>query len=192
MMGGCFAQDETSQTVDTYWVADGLRLDSVMQNVSVADAFYSGGDSANDEMMITYQADNYGMSYLVTGIRSSEGTSNRIGQVIFSGSGKVSVLGQQNGNTSNWSEPLGEKFTWWARGGKYKRGGEVGDLYVYNLEDSEPRMFRVGSALKTQNRIIYNVLYRNDRTGWKMQWQPMAGMTGTAFFEPTTATLAEQ
>ena len=191
MMGGCFAQDEAGSAVDTYWVADGLHLDSMVQNVSVADTVFPGGDSVNDELMITYQADSYDASYLITGIRPPEVTTRR-GLVIFSGSGNASVLSQQEGNTPSWLEPLGEKFTWWMRGGKYKRGGEVGDLYVYNLEDSEPRMFRVGSALKHQNRIIYSVQYRNERTGWKLQWQPMRGLNGTAFFEPTTGTLAEQ
>ena len=191
MMGGCFAQDESGAAVDTYWVADRHHLDSGVSNTTVAAAEFSGGDSATDAMECTLQADGYYSAYHICSLFSPEG-GNRKGQVIFSGSSGIHVLGQQNGNTSAWSEVLKERFTWWMRGGKYKRGGEVGDLYVYNLENSEPRLFRIGSALKGNNRIIYNVNYCNERTRWRLQWQPMRSLSGTAFFEPTTATLAEQ
>ena len=191
MMGGCFAQDETGAAVDTYWLADSLHLDSGVSNATVAAAEFMGGDSERDTMECTMQADGYYSAYHICSLFSQAG-NNKPGQVIFSGSTEINVLGQQNGNTTAWREVLGERFTWWMRGGKYKRGGEVGDLYVYNLENSYPRIFRVGSALKSQNRIIYNVNYCNERTRWKLQWQPMRSLTGTAFFEPTTGTLAEQ
>ena len=187
MMGGCFAQDETSRTVDTYWVAEKLHLDSGVQNVVIASVPFSGGDSRNDVFRITYQADFYDTSYLIAGLRPVEG---KVGILIYQGSAEVCLLGQQNGNTANWNEVQGEKFTWWAEGGMYKHGENVRTLYAY--QDAGERYLNVGSALKRQNRIIYNVEYANKQTRVRLQWQPMVGMTGAAFFEPTTGTLAEQ
>ena len=191
MMGGCFAQDETSQTVDTYWVAEMVQLVSTVSNAKIAVAPFEGGSSADDEMEVTLQADQYYDCYLIASVRPHE-TSLKKGMVIFSGAGDFHVLGQENGNTDKWYEPLKQKFTWWMRDGLYKRGDEVGTLYAYQREDSEVRDFCLGSSTNHLNRIIYNANYCNKRTGVRLQWQPMAGMTGTAFFEPTTGTLAEQ
>ena len=191
MMGGCFAQDETSRTVDTYWVAEMVQLVSTVSNAKIAVAPFEGGSSADDEMEVTLQADQYYDCYLIASVRPHE-TSLKKGSVIFQGAGEFCVLGQENGNTSSWYEPLKQKFTWWMRDGLYKRGDEVGTLYAYQREDSEARDFCLGSSTKNLNRIIYNANYCNKRTGVRLQWQPMAGMTGTAFFEPTTGTLAEQ
>ena len=191
MMGGCFAQDETSQTVDTYWVAEMVQLVSTVSNAKIAVAPFEGGSSEDDEMEVTLQADQYYDCYLIASVRP-QATSHKKGIVIFSGAGDFHVLGQENGNTDKWYEPLKQKFTWWMRNGLYKRGDDVGTLYAYQREDSEARDFCLGSSLKALNRIIYNANYCNKRTGVRLQWQPMAGMTGTAFFEPTTGTLAEQ
>lgn len=189
MMGGCFAQDETSQTVDTYWVAEMVHLKSAVSNAIIASALFQGGDSVNDVFRVTYQADRYDTSYLVGSLAPVEG---RVGELIFSGTSFSSVIGQQNGIAPNWKEVLGEKFTWWAQDGMYKRGDEVGTLYAYQCDDSAGRTLNVGSAPSFHNRKVYNLEYFNSRTGVRLQWQPMAGMTGAAFFEPTTATLAEQ
>lgn len=191
MMGGCFAQDETSQTVDTYWVAEMVQLASPVPNTKIAVALFEGGSSADDEMEVTFQADNYYDCYLIVSVRPHD-TSHKKGIVVFSGTADLHVLGQENGNTSSWYELIKQKFTWWMRDGLYKRGDEVGTLYAYQREDSEARDFCLGSSTKNLNRIIYNANYCNKRTGVRLQWQPMAGMTGTAFFEPTTGTLAEQ
>ena len=191
MMGGCFAQDETSQTVDTYWVAEMVQLASRVPNAKIAVAPFEGGSSADDEMEVTLQAVQYYDCYLIASVRP-QATSHKKGIVVFSGTGDFHVLGQENGNTDKWYEPLKQKFTWWMRDGLYKRGDEVGTLYAYQREDSEARDFCLGSSTKHLNRIIYNANYCNKRTGVRLQWQPMAGMTGTAFFEPTTGTLAEQ
>lgn len=191
MMGGCFAQDETSRTVDTYWVSEMVQLASSVANAKIATAPFEGGSSEDDEMEVTLQADNYYDCYLIASVREHN-ISHRKGLVIFSGAGDFHVLGQENGNTSSWFEPLKQKFTWWMRNGLYKRGDEVGTLYAYHREDSEAREFCLGSSTKNLNRIIYNANYCNKRTGVRLQWQPMAGMTGAAFFEPTTGTLAEQ
>lgn len=189
MMGGCFAQDETSQTVDTYWVAEMVHLENTLPNTVIAEVLFCGGDSENDVFRITYQAKEYYNSYLVGSLRPVEG---KTGMLIFQGSGLQSILAQYNGNSSPWCEVLEEKYTWWVSGGKYKRGDEVETLIAYRCEDSAERSFRLGSAPKHHNRMIYNEEYSNARTGVRLQWQPMSGMTGAAFFEPTTATLAEQ
>lgn len=189
MMGGCFAQDETSRTVDAYWVAEMVQLESPLPNTVIAEVLFCGGDSENDELRITYQADYYYDCYLIGALRPVAGNT---GMLIFQGAGDFCILAQANGNSSSWNEVLGEKYTWWASGGKYKRGDEVGTLLTYNCDDSAERSFRLGSSQKHYNRKIYNEEYYNARTGVRLQWQPMAGMTGTAFFEPTTGTLAEQ
>lgn len=189
LMGGCFSQNEAGQSVDSYWPAEKVKIDTGVQNIIIADCSVAGGDHTHDELSIIYQVDDFGDSFAVGGLRP---VSGRKGFALFQGYSGFCVVALESGNTSAWEEALGERVIWWARDALYKRGADAGPLEEFSLADSDLRGFRIGSALASQNRFIFNLSYSNRRTGVKAQWQPMIGLYGIAFYEPSTATLSEQ
>ena len=190
IMGGAFAQDASSLTVDTYWPVERVLIDTGIENIVIAEASIKGGDSLHDDLSITYQESVLNASFLIVGLRNPD---TREGLVIFqSAVGLGNILAQKSGNSATWREQLGEKYTWFARNGSYKRGEDMGILEPYSLENKRVRQYRIGSALSENERYFYNSSYSNGSTGQKAQWIPMKSFSGYAFFEPVSLILAEQ
>lgn len=189
-MGGCFAQEENSSTVDTYWPTQRVLVSNGVQNSILAETSIFGGDSQHDELAVEMQASTFAVSHLIAGLRQR--LESRAGLLVLQGWDSNFLLGQFNGNTSAWPAQLGEKYRWWTKNGHYERENKTEALETYSLDDSTERYFRLGGALAEHGRYYYNIAYYNSRTGNKAQWIPMLGMNGSAFFEPVTLTLTEQ
>ena len=50
MMGGCFAQNEKSETVDSYWAASHVDMPPAEVSLEIINFSFPGGDSVSDEI----------------------------------------------------------------------------------------------------------------------------------------------
>lgn len=202
MMGGCFAQDETSCHVDTFWPAASAEFSKALSGAVLTVLSFSirGGDSEYDSGCIRgvfYNGAGMPSNTIAVGINSTKSNEETLtGRFhIKVDSGNVITLGYGGISSTVYSNPPNNGVEMRVEMAHSKAhlqiAGEHRGEYVSNYELQEPTA-RAVLLRSRATRVFYEFWYSNMRTQVRFCIRALRSSSGaSALYDDYNETLIE-